>query len=254
MEVNRIYNEDVFKFLAKLKDNSVDLAIVDPPYNIKIDKWDTFNSEKDYLEFTFKWIDLLLPKLKTSGSFYLFNNNYNSALILNYLRNKDVVFQNWIVWYKKDGLGPTKKKFVNNQETILFYSMSNQHTFNADLVRVPYDSTSRIKAANKKGILKNGKRWYPNENGKLCPDVWEITSDRHKKKVNGKIVKSIHPTPKPEDMIERMILASSKENDLVLDLFSGTGTTAYIAKKNRRNFIGCEINNDYMIIINERLK
>jgi site-specific DNA-methyltransferase (adenine-specific) len=172
---------------------------------------------------------------------------------LNYLRNKNVNFQNWIVWYKKDGFGPTKKRYVNNQETILFYTISNDFTFNADEIRVPYSSSSRIKAASKKGILKNGKRWFPNENGKLCTDVWEITSDRHKKKINGKVVKSQHPTPKPEDMIERMVLASSKKNDLVLDLFSGTGTTAYIAKRNSRNFIGCEINDEYIRIIENRL-
>lgn len=81
--------------------------------------------------------------------------------------------------------------------------------------------------------------------GKLCTDVWEISSDRHQNKVEGRIKKNIHPSPKPEDMIERMIRASSKEGDLVLDLFSGTGTTSTVAKRLKRDFIGCELNELY---------
>lgn len=88
----------------------------------------------------------------------------------------------------------------------------------------------------------------------MCTDVWNFTSVRHKLKVNGKIVKTAHPTPKPEEMIERMILASSKENDLILDLFSGSGTTSYVAKKLNRIYIGCENNKEYIEIINNRLK
>ena len=111
---------------------------------------------------------------------------------------------------------------------------------------MPYDSTQRIAHAAKKGILKNGKRWYPNSKGKLCPDVWEIASERHRHKINGKLVKLSHPTPKPRAMIERMIQASSKEGDLVLDLFAGTGMTSLCARDLGRNFIGCEKNSEYV--------
>ncbi len=98
----------------------------------------------------------------------------------------------------------------------------------------------------KNGILKNGKRWYPNPNGKLCPDVWEIVSERHKKKVNGKIQKPHHPTIKPREMIERMIKASSKKGDLVLDLFAGSGNVSMVARELNRNYIGCELNKEYL--------
>jgi len=77
---------------------------------------------------------------------------------------------------------------------------------------------------------------------------------RHYNKINGKIKKYIHPTAKPEKMIERIILASSKENDLVLDLFSGSGTTSYVAKKYSRKFIGCETDINYFAFASERLK
>lgn len=253
MKVNKIFLEDCFDFLNKLDDESINLAIVDPPYNQNVDIWDTFNSEEEYFKFTFKWIDLVIKKLRNDGSLYIFNNPYNSAFILTYLVSRNMIFKNWIVWYKRDGFSPSKTKFVNNQEVILFFTKSENYTFNSEDIRVPYLSTERIKAAQKKGILKNGKRWYPNPNGRLCPDVWEFSSVRHKDKVNGKIVKTLHPTPKPEEMIERMILASSNQGDLVLDLFSGSGTTAYIAKKLNRNFIGCENNPEYYEYILNRL-
>jgi len=253
MEKNKIYLEDVFEFLDKVEDNSIELAVIDPPYNQSIDKWDTFKSEKIYFDFTYKWIDKTINKLKDNGSLYLFNNAYNSAFLLTYLVSKGLKFKNWIVWYKKDGFSPSKTKFVNNQEVILYFTKSENYTFNSDDVRVPYVSTDRMINAKKKGILKNGKRWFPNEKGKLCPDVWEIPSVRLTEKLNGKTIKTIHPTPKPKEILERIILASSNQNDMVLDLFSGSGTTAFVARKLGRDFIGCENDKDYHTHLTQRL-
>jgi site-specific DNA-methyltransferase (adenine-specific) len=246
---NTIYQEDVLIFLNHLENKSIDLAIVDPPYNMNKGYWDKFDDDDDYFNFTFTWLDALIPKMKKDSSLYLFNNPYNSAIICSYLVDKPILFRNWITWHKKDGFSYTKRKFINAQETILFYTFSDDYTFNADEIRVEYESKSRMKHAAKKGILKNGKRWYPNPNGKLCTEVWEFSSYRHKHKVNGKVKQTEHPTPKPEDLIRRMILASSNEGDLILDLFAGTATTSYMAKKNNRDYIGCEYDEDYCKII-----
>lgn len=112
---------DCLDFLGCVQDNSVDLAIIDPPYNMNKANWDTFKSEKKFFEFTFSWIDKLIPKLKKSGSLYIFNTPYNSAFILNYLVRKELYFQNWITWDKRDGLSGAKTRFNNGQETILFF-------------------------------------------------------------------------------------------------------------------------------------
>lgn len=206
------------------------------------------------MAFTGRYLDGVLAALKPTGSLYLFNTAFNAALILGALRERGMVYRNWITWYKKDGFSACRRRFCNNQETILFFTKSEKnYTFHCDAVRVPYLSDERIRAAQTRGILKNGKRWYPNPNGKLCTDVWEFPSVRLTNKRDGKTVKQKHPTPKPEGMIERMLLASSDEGDVVLDLFSGTGTTAYCAKKLGRRFIGCENNPDYCALIEERL-
>lgn len=254
LAINNVYNLDCLEFLKQVKNNSVDLAIIDPPYNMSKADWDTFNSHADFMTFTKKWIDALIPKLKDTGSVYIFNTPFNSAFILQHLLKKGLVFQNWITWDKRDGLGASTKKYANGQETILFFTKSEVHTFNYNDIRVPYESTDRILAAQTKGILKNGKRWFPNPNGRLCGEVWHITSQRHKNKINGKLFKQEHITPKPDEMIERMILASSNKGDLVLDCFMGSGTTAYCAKKLGRNFIGSEISKAYIKITNAKLK
>ncbi len=252
--LNKIYRMDCCKFLRQLDDESVDLAVIDPPYNMRKADWDTFRSKRKFFDFTYSWIDALIPKLKTNASLYIFNTPYNSAYILQYLVDKGLHFQNWITWDKRDGLGSAKKRFGNGQETILFFVKGRRHTFNYDDVRVPYESTERIEHAKKKGIIKNGRRWFPNPKGRLCGEVWHITSERHKNKINGKVQKMKHVTPKPLELIERIIKASSNENDLVVDCFAGIGTTAVAAKRLKRNFICCDSEKIYVDVARERLK
>ena len=255
MKINQIHKMDVFDFLNKeVKDESVDLAIVDPPYNLSKAEWDTFKSQEAFLQFTYDWIDAMLPKIKATGSFYIFNTPYNAAHILCFLSSRGMHFQNWIVWDKRDGLASAKRKYVNGQESILFFSKAQKHIFNHDDIRVPYNSTDRMAHAAKKGIIKNGKRWYPNPNGKLCGEVWHFSSERHKRKVNGRVVKMDHLSPKPVAMIERMVKASSSQGDLVLDCFMGSGTTAVVSAKLGRNFIGCEKDPDYHAVCQRNLK
>lgn len=253
--LDKVFVSDYSKLVAKLQDNSIDLVCVDPPYNLRKADWDTFDSDQDFLKFTFKWIDSIAPKIKSGGGFYMFNTPRNCALILPYVESKGFSFQNWITWNKKDGFTSTKKRFLPEQESIIYLTKSGgEITFNADSVRLPYESTSRIKAASKTGILKNGKRWFPNENGRLCPDVWVFPSDRHSKKVDGKVQNSDHPTIKPLALMERIVLASSNKGDVVLDFFCGSGTTLVAAKKHSRRYIGCDLDSEYVKIARRRLK
>ena len=253
LKTNQIYHADCLEFLEQVQDRTVNLAVIDPPYNMRKADWDTFASEKEFFDFTFRWIDALIPKLKSSGSLYIFNTPYHSAYILNYLVKKGLTFQNWITWDKRDGMGGAKQRYSNGQETILFFTNGENHIFNYDDIRLPYESTDRIEHAKTKGILKDGKRWFPNPDGKLCGEVWHITSERHKNKINGKTPKMPHLTPKPVEMIERIVKASSKKGDLVLDCFVGSGTTAVVAKKLGRNFLCCDSDKTYVKLAQKNL-
>jgi site-specific DNA-methyltransferase (adenine-specific) len=150
LKQNAIYNMDCLDFLTSIDDGFADIAIIDPPYNMKKADWDTFKSEKSFFDWTFLWIDTLLPKIKETGSLYIFNTPYNCAFILQHLISRKMKFQNWITWDKRDGLGSAKTKYSNGQESILFFTKSAKHIFNYDEIRVPYESTERMIAAEKK--------------------------------------------------------------------------------------------------------
>ena len=85
MELNKIEVSDAITFLNKIEDESITLMVCDPPYGIGIDDWDVFKSENEYFEFMYSWLEISLKKIKPNGSLYLFNNSYNSAIILNFL-------------------------------------------------------------------------------------------------------------------------------------------------------------------------
>ena len=254
IRIDSLYTLDCMEFLDSLDDKSVELAVIDPPYNLNVDSWDKFPTLQSFLQFTYKWIDKLIPKLKDSASLYIFNTAFNSAYILQHLHEKKMIFQNWITWDKRDGIGAAKRRYTNGQEIILFFTKDNNHKFNYDEIRVPYESESRIAHASKKGILKNGKRWFPNPNGKLCGEIWHFSSERHNQKVNGRTRKMVHPTIKPYDMIERIIKASSDEGDIVLDCFVGTGTVPLACKNLKRHFVGCDNNQKNIEISQKRLE
>lgn len=253
LKFNQIYHADCLDFLGQVQDKSINLAVIDPPYNMHKADWDTFDSEKKFFDFTFRWIDALIPKIKENGSLYIFNTPLHSAYILQHLVGSGLNFQNWITWDKRDGMGGAKHRYSNGQETVLFFTKGDGHVFNHNAIRLPYESTDRIEHAKIKGILKDGKRWFPNPKGKLCGEVWHITSERHKNKINGKTPKMPHLTPKPLEMIERIIQASSRKGDLIFDCFVGSGTTAVAAKKLGRNFLCCDSNKDYVKLAQKNL-
>lgn len=254
MTAIKITRMDCMDFLDTVDDGSVDLAVADPPYNLNVAEWDRFESHGDFLGFTRRWIDKMLPKLKNTGSLYVFNTPFNAAHILQHLHKKNMVFQNWITWDKRDGVSAPKTRYSNGQESILFFTRSKEHTFNCDDIRVPYESVERINHARKKGIVKNGRRWFPNPDGKLCGEVWHFSSERHKTKVAGKVVKPPHRTIKPTDMIERIVRASSGRGDLVMDCFVGSGTTAAVCKRLGRRFVGCDQSKEFVRLAKQRVR
>ena len=245
---DHIYYMDCIDYINMMSSNKIkaDLAVLDPPYNMNKAKWDKFQSYELFLRFTFSWLTKIKDIMVPNGSLYIFNTPYNCAKILSKAEFLGYKFQNWITWDKRDGQGGSKNRFTRRQESILFLTMGDSHVFNFNDVRVPYESTDRIASAAKKGIIKNGKRWFPNPAGRLCGDVWHITSERHKEKIKGKIKISKHVTPKPIELVERLIKASSNKSDLVVDIFMGSGTTAKAAQNLGRRYTGCDSSKEYV--------
>jgi len=222
---------DLFKSIGT---STIDVIIADPPYNLNKD----YGNDSDkktfvgYIDFTKKWTAEAKRVLKPTGTVYVFMGfRFISYLYQILEQDCNLNFNNWICWFYTQGIGK-KKGFSPRHDDILMFTKTEKFTFNLDDVRVPqkfYRSINNMRGANP-------------------GDVWEF-SHIHFCQEN----RQNHPSQKPEGLIERMVLASSNEGDMILDPFSGSGTTLRVCQQLNRNCIGFELNPDYVEMTKKRL-
>lgn len=246
-EKHKIIRGDALEVLKELPDKFVDLIFADPPYNIgknfngHIDKW---SSEEDYLNWCYQWLDLCVRKLKPKGSFYVMTATKYMPFFDIYLRKKIDVLSR-VIWYYDSSGVQAKKYFGSMYEPILFCVKDKEnYTFNMDAILVEAKTGAKRKLID---YRKNPPQVYSSE--KVPGNVWEFPRVRYRMDEYEK-----HPTQKPIALLERIIKASSNEGDLVLDPFSGTFTTSFVAKTLGRNSIGIELENEYIKIGLRRLQ
>jgi len=242
LELNKIYNEDCLLFMNKIPSEKIDLIFADPPYNLSksnfkikfsimkssgkdLDtnkgQWDTFGSLEEYKVFSEKWIKECYRILKDGGSIWVAGTYHNIYLMGYLLEKAGFTILNEILWHKTDATPNLScTRFVADHENFIWARKGKKATFNYD----------RLKELN---------------GGTQMRSIWP------KGKTSGG--KKVHPTQKPEWLLERIILGTSKEGEVVLDPFMGSGTTAAVAKRLNRKFVGCEIDKNYFDIINKRL-
>ncbi|MBR2449552.1 MAG: site-specific DNA-methyltransferase [Clostridia bacterium] len=245
---NSVVVGDAFEALKKIPDHSVDLLIVDPPYNLHKDFHGNGFKEMDteeYERYTETWLDAVTPKLKESASVYVCCD-WKSALVIGGVLNKRFILRNRITWQREKGRG-AKSNWKNSMEDIFYATVSDKYTFNLDAVK----QRKKVLAPYR----ENGKPkdWEETENGKFrntCPsNFWDDIAVPYWSMAEN----TAHPTQKPEKLIAKLILASSNEGDLVLDPFNGSGTTSVVAKKLNRKYIGLEQNPLYCAWAAKRL-
>jgi len=241
-------------WLKTIESESVDLVFADPPYNIKKAEWDTFESQEKYIEWSLKWIEEASRILKKGGSLYI----CGFSEILADLKHPAMKFFkgcHWIVWHYKNkaNLG---NDWGRSHESILHLRKSKVFIFNVDSVRIPYGNHTLKYPVHPQAITsqygkeKNGgKLWSPNPLGAKPRDVLEIPTIS-----NGAEERTTHPTQKPEELLRKIILASSNEGSLVVDPFLGSGTTAAVAEQLKRKWKGCDISAEYCKITADRIE
>lgn len=222
-----IINGDAILEMKKIATNSVDLIVADPPYNLGKDYGNDSDSKdfENYIAFTKEWTTEAKRILKPTGTMYVFMGfRFISYLYQILERDQKLNFNNWICWHYTQGIGK-KKGFSPRHDDILMFTKSKDFTFNLDDIKIPqkfYRSVNNMRGANPGDVWEFSHVHYCNEN------------------------RQNHPTQKPEGLIERLILASSNEEELVLDPFSGSGTTLRVSQQLNRNCIGIEINPTYV--------
>lgn len=253
-EMGSLYNYDAITFLKQMESNSVDLVFADPPYNIKKAEWDTFKSQREYVDWSMAWITEAHRVLKRSGSLYVCGF---SEILADIKWSASHLFKGckWLIWFyrNKANLG---NDWGRSHESILHFRKSNDFIFNIDNVRVPYNEhtlryPTRTQAKTSQYANKNGKTyiWQPNPNGAKPKDVFEIPTIS-----NGAWERYPHETQKPVELLRKIILSSSNLGNLIFDPFGGSGTTYAVAEAYGRKWLGTEMNHDYCKIIEERLK
>lgn len=243
--LNQVYCEDALEGLARIPDGSIDLILTDPPYNLGKDygnKSDQMEVQA-YLDWTERWVDMALPKLKPNGSLYIFLTWRFSPEIFVMLKQR-MTMLNEIIWDRRvPSMGGSVRSYTSVHDTIGFFAKRKDYYFDLDSIRIPYDEET--KKARSRSIFV-GAKWL--EMGYNPKDLWSV-SRLHREHPE----RADHPTQKPLEIVERMVKASCPPGGVVLDPFLGSGTTAVAAKRCERNFVGFELNQEYCDITNARL-
>ena len=227
--------------LKKLKDHSVDMVFCDPPYNLQLSKtlyrpdatkvsgvnddWDKFNNFQDYDIFTKTWLSEIKRILKPDGCLWVIGSYHNIYRIGYILQNLNFWILNDIIWRKTNPMPNFKgTRFTNAHETLIWAANSkfSKYTFN-------YQTMKQL-----------------NENKQMRSDDWLINICSGRERLKDIKNQKLHNTQKPEELLLRVVLSSTKPGDLVLDPFFGTGTTGVVCKKLGRKFIGIEKNATYL--------
>ncbi len=246
---NRIVCGDALNLLKSLPKEKFDLFFSDPPYNLnKNFGKSSFKSKtiEEYEEWLDEWISKSIPLLKPTASVYICGD-WRSASAIQRVGMKYLKLQNRITWEREKGRG-SKTNWKNASEDIWFFTVGDKYTFNADAVRLKRKVIAPYKEGGKP------KDWSEEKDGNFRltspSNLWtDLTVPFWSMPEN-----TDHPTQKPEKLLAKIILASTDEKDLILDPFAGSGTTAVVAKKLKRNFVGIESDEDYCMIAEKRLE
>lgn len=248
--LNKTICQDVFEVLDYLPDKFIDLVFVDPPYNL--DKTFNLTTFKEmelekYEQWLDSWISKMYRLLKPTASIYICGDWKSSVAIFN-IAKKYFYIQNRITFEREKGRG-AKANWKNCSEDIWFCTMSKKYYFDVNAVKI-----KRKVMAPYRDEFEHAKDWFEEKNGKYRltypSNIWtDITIPFWSMPEN-----TDHPTQKPEKLVAKVILASSKPNDIVFDPFLGSGTTSVVAKKLGRNFVGIEIDEMYACLAEKRLE
>jgi len=245
---NKILLGDSLRIMKTIPSKSVDLIFADPPYNLQLkdtlyrpdqttveavtQDWDKFNTYKEYDNFTEQWLKESKRILKKGGALWVIGSYHNILRVGTSIQNHGFWILNDIIWHKTNPMPNFRgTRFTNAHETLLWCTTSREakYTFN-------YQNLKEL------------------NDGKQMRSDWYIPICSGKERLRENNNQRSHPTQKPEALMYRIILSSTNKGDIILDPFLGSGTTAVVAKKLQRNFIGIEQDKKYVSLAKKRLK
>lgn len=247
--IDKTINADLLETLKYIPDEFANLIIIDPPYNLtKNFGGKTFNamSDSNYDEYLSTWLPLVCKKLKKNGSLYLCGD-WKCTSSLQRALEKELTILNRITWQREKGRG-AKANWKNGMEDIWFAVKNpNDYYFDVESVKMKRKVIAPYKVDGKP------KDWESSEEGNFRltypSNFWDDISIPFWSMPEN----TDHPTQKPEKLYAKLILASSKEGDIIFDPFLGSGTASVVAKKLNRHFLGIELNEEYSLLAQKRI-
>jgi len=266
MELNSLYQGNCLDLLKSMESNSVDLVITSPPYSTLKKYIDNPGIHPDnYVEWFLPICSEICRVIKPTGSFILnindkvengFRHPYVYDLISTIHKKTDLKMFERLFWNKMKGL-PNRSRFGDRVEYIFWFAKEKGFQFYIDEMRTEYaqKSIERMKNPLKKRFARNEenqdayeyKDWAPNPKGALPTTLVNISSE-------SKRIADNHVAVYPVELVKYFIKGSTKEGDIVLDPFSGTGTTCVAAKQLKRNYIGFDLQEEYIKIAKKRIE
>lgn len=266
MDINRIYQGNSLDLLKQLDGNSIDLVITSPPYaDLKVYVDNPGVLADQYVEWFLPYCNEICRVIKPTGSFILnindkveggFRHPYVFELISEIHKRTDLKLFERLFWNKMKGL-PNRSRFGDRVEYLFWFAKERGFKFNIDEMRTEYSEKSiqRMKNPLKKRFARTEenqksdeyKEWAPNPKGALPTTLVNISSE-------SKRIADNHVAVYPVELVKYFIKGSTEEGDLVLDPFIGTGTTAVACKELGRNWLGFELQNEYVEVANRRIE
>lgn len=243
-----LINEDCLQLLKSLPDNSIELILLDPPYNLDLADWDTYTN---YIEWAAKWLDEAYRVLSKNGNMVVFGGTQFQDVksgdlieIIHHCRhNTKFRLVNTIIWYYKNGMS-AHRYFANRHEEVIWFTKTDQYYFDLDSVRVKYDEKELALALKDKRLIPENVM-----KGKNPTNVWEIG------RLNGNSLERVgHPTQKPLEIVRRLVKSLSYPDSIVLDFFAGSGTTGRVCIEEKRNCIMCDKDPESQIFFQKHIE
>jgi site-specific DNA-methyltransferase (adenine-specific) len=237
---------DCLEALDQLPAACADLIIADPPYNLNKDfgVWREIEHKHRWLDWCKTWLRQCERILKPGGSIFVYGIHHHLCWLQCYLYELNLVYRRQIIWFYENGFSGYTKSLSAQYEPLLWFSKGRSYTYHP--IREPYKSTERLKHR----IIKNGREWKPNPQGRLGGDVWRFPTLAGPRFRDEKVK---HPTQKPLSISNRVVRHFSNSGDLVVVPFAGSGSECVAAKSAGRRFIGFDVNPFYVELATARV-
>jgi len=243
-----IIHGDCIEGMQRLEAGAYNLIVADPPYNLNKDfgQWNEKDRKAEWHEWTRACLTEAKRLLSDEGNIFVYGIHHHMCWVQCMMYELELVYRRQIIWNYENGFAGYGKRSLNaTYEPLLWFSKTDRYIYTP--IREPYKSTERLKHK----IIKNGKVWEPNPEGRMAGDIWQFPTLAGRRFQDEKVD---HPTQKPLSISKRLVRHFSNPGDTVVIPFVGSGSECVAATLEGREFIGFELNPDYVALARNRVR